>query len=254
MNRLIFRNLTQKSDQVWKLVKILVSVENLWKSWCVVEIRQNRATNRTHVKVIAAGVCNLSFLPNVPHLHFCYYAIMHLHLMHKYASLPNVHFVGGVKSKPEKRKTISKCQNVGFRNVHNPVSNMCPMQTVCDENLYFYLCLHQCIILHQYIQHLNEHQVFINFVHIYDKCTDISIYKSIYWYKHHHAMASQDHPRCFDLASLLCSAIQFMSLGQWYRLLMTKPPWILGGLLAAHRARVLDSINLSQNSNKNAKF
>lgn len=140
------------------VVKILVRqiVKNLW---CVVGIRQNRWTNRTpllhHVKVIAR-VCNLSFLPNVPRLHFCIFlsfAIMHLHLMHQYAF--------GVRKEKENniKMWISACVS-NVRSCAKQVS-LANYVTVLNNEICTYLCLHQCIILHQYIQHLNEHQVFI---------------------------------------------------------------------------------------------
>ena len=138
-------------------------VKNLW---CVVGIRQNRWTNRTpllhHVKAIAR-VCNLSFLPNVPPLHFCSFlsfAIMHLHLMHQYAF--------GVRK--EKENNIKMWISASVCQMYAVVPNRSHANYVTvlnNKNLYLYLCLHQCIILHQYIQHLNEHQVFINFVLMY---------------------------------------------------------------------------------------
>jgi len=65
-----------------------------------------------------------------------------------------------------------------------------------------------CINLHQYNLHLNE---YINLVYMIYLCTDVSIYSSIYWYKHHHAMSCQDDPRFLNLAIFLSAPMVFSS-------------------------------------------
>ena len=82
---------------------------------------------------------------------------------------------------------------------------LCWMPKICT-----YTCASPpiCINLHQYNLHLNE---YINLVYMIYLCTDVSIYSSIYWYKHHHAMSCQDDPRFLNLAIFLSAAMVFSS-------------------------------------------